>query len=449
MRDPNASLTEQHLLDDLRTHAFAPSDAPTRLGLEVEQLAFHGIQTTPLTLILEALEPLVTLGELRNVTEEGKPPTFASGDSLLTFEPGGQLEIVSPPCESAVEALRDIAHLETLLDGALTWRGIRRANHGMTPWQGVDEISLQTPLPRYRCMQSYFSEIGPDGIRMMRLSCALQINIGAGSADQVAHRWRLANLMSPILIGMFANSPMAEGRVTGWKSTRARVVANMDPSRTGMILGADGPADYLEFALKAGVLMRRGPSGWVPGIPTLTFRDWLKSGDLWGYPTLDDWHYHLSTLWPMVRPRGFLELRAMDTSPVRWRSVPIAVVSALLLDEDAGRSALSILEPLQVRWQELATASAHDGLDDPQVCVLAQRLMKLAQGAFERLPSGWLDQSIVDDVRAFDEQYTGRGRCFADDLLDLHQPELRAARRPPGHLTAGDTGPADTPDGWS
>ena len=429
MPQAGRDLTEQQLLEDLRTNAFAPCTGPTRIGLEVEQLAFHGIQSAPLTSIIEALEPLVTLGELQDITAEGKPPTFASGDSCLTFEPGGQLEIVSPPRESAVAALRDVAHLETLLDGALTWRGIRRANHGMTPWQGIDEICLQTPLPRYQSMQRYFSEIGPDGVRMMRLSCAIQINIGSGPPDEVEKRWRLANLMSPVLIGMFANSPMAEGRVTGWKSTRARVVAGMDPSRTGMVLGEDGPSDYLHFALNAGVLLRRTPDGYVPGLPSLTFRDWLDEGGVWGYPTLDDWHYHLSTLWPMVRPRGFLELRAMDTTPVRWRAVPVAVVAALLLDEEARDAACTLLGPMASTWEELATKSAHDGLDDPTVCQMAQQLMALARDAFSRLPDDWLDESIVDDVRGFNEQYTSRGRCFADDLLDLHQPELRAARQ--------------------
>ncbi|MFN0073444.1 MAG: glutamate-cysteine ligase family protein [Chloroflexota bacterium] len=429
-------LTEQELLEDLRQNAFAPTDRPTRIGLEVEQLAFHGIQTAPLHSILEALQPLVTLGELRDITSTGKPPTFESGDSVLTFEPGGQLEIVSPPRESAVTALRDIAQLETLLDGALTWRGIRRANHGMTPWQGVDEISLQTPLPRYQAMQAYFSEIGPDGVRMMRLSCSLQINIGAGSSSQVEQRWRAANLMSPILMGMFANSPMAEGRVTGWKSTRAHVVAGMDPSRSGAILGPDGPSAYLEFALRAGVLLRRTAAGYVAGSPSLSFRDWLASGDMWGYPTLDDWHYHLTTLWPMVRPRGFLELRALDTTPVRWRSVPVAVVSALLLDDEARESALRSLDDVKGQLQDIAAVCAHDGLEHPAVQALAQQLMQLAREAFSRLPSDWLDDAIIDDVRAFDEQYTARGRCPADDLLDLHQPELRAARRPsdPAHF---------------
>jgi glutamate--cysteine ligase len=81
-------------------------------------------------------------------------------------------------------------------------------------------------------------------------------------------------------------------------------------------------------------------------------------------------------------------------------------------------------------WEAIAATSAHDGLADPTVCELAQRMMTLARDAFPRLPADWLDESIVDDARAFDDQYTSRGRCPADDLLDLHQPELRAARQP-------------------
>lgn len=430
MSETAGRLTEELLLEDVQSGAFAPSNGPSRIGLEVEQLAFQGSQAVPLAQILAALDPLVARGELNDITADGKPPTLAYGPISLTFEPGAQLEIVSPPRESAAQALRDVQQLETLLDGAFTWQGIRRGNHGMTPWQGVDEISLQTPLPRYQAMHDYFAQIGPDGARMMRLSCALQINIDSGPADASMRRWRLANLMSPVLIGMFANSPMAEGHVTGWKSTRAQVVAAMDPSRTGPILGEDGPSAYLQFALDAGVLLRRAPGGYRVGSPDVTFRDWLHDGVAASSPTLDDWHYHLTTLWPMVRPRGFLELRAIDTAPVRWRAVPVALASALLLDVNATRAALECLEPQAHAMSSLADRSARDGVSDPVVGRLCADLMEIGQEAIRRMPAGWLDADSIDDLRAFDEQYTRRGRCPADDLLDLHGPELDAARAP-------------------
>src|SRR4051812_21596437 len=95
--NPGKKPTEQQLLADLRSSAFAPSDAPPRVGLEVEQLAFHGIQAAPITEVLEALEALVTSENFEDVTAEGKPTTLKCGESSLTFEPGGQLEIVSAP----------------------------------------------------------------------------------------------------------------------------------------------------------------------------------------------------------------------------------------------------------------------------------------------------------------------------------------------------------------
>src|SRR5205823_14578831 len=129
-------------------------------------------------------------------------------------EPGGQLELISPPRTSAALALEDIQKIEMLLDRVLTWRGIRRASHGVNPWQDEREVELQTPEPRYLAMQSYFNRLGPEGVRMMRLTCALQVNLDTGQDEEVAQRWRLANLMSPILVGVFANSPLVGGKLT-------------------------------------------------------------------------------------------------------------------------------------------------------------------------------------------------------------------------------------------
>ena len=431
MRNPERHLDEAGLYEDLQERTFAPSAGPPHVGLEVEILAFRGIQAVPVEELLDAISPLMAQGVLTDVTTPGMPRTFEHGPSRLTFEPGGQLELVTPPRPSTVAALNDIAGLEALLDPALCARRIRRANHGVNPWQDEREIDLQTPEPRYVAMQEYFRAVGPDGHRMMRLTCALQINLDCGTKADMWRRWRLANLMSPVLIGMFANSPMAGGRLTGWKSSRAAIWFGVDPSRTAFHLGvderADNPGEYLAFALDAGVLLRRTPGGYVPGIPSFTFRDWMKSGDDLGFPTLDDWHYHLTTLFPPVRPRGFLELRAMDNPPVRWRTVPVAVATALLLDPQAREASIERLAEHGAALSHLAIASSRHGLAHPVVQSLARQLMDLARDAFDRLPHGWLSPSIVADVEAFRAQYTDRGRCPADELLDLQSSGRDAA----------------------
>ncbi len=412
-------LDRQGLLDDLSSWAFACSSRPPHVGLEVEMLVARDRSVVSVAELLAAIQPLIAYGELVDATLPNAPPCYQYGNICLTFEPGGQVEMISPPRAALGDALEDIAKLELLLDRVLLWHGLRRVNVGINPWQEAADIPLQTPLPRYEAMQTYFSRIGPEGLRMMRACCALQINIDTGGPDQAHRRWEAANLMAPVLTGMFANSPLAGGRWTGWKSTRARVWRGVDRSRTGSVLGADGPGDYLEFALNAGVMLRRTPAGYVAGPPGLRFRDWLEQADGNG-PTLDDWRYHLSTLFPHVRPRGFLELRGIDTPPVRWRAVPVAVASTLLVDDVACAEVIGLLRPLSLRFDELGLASARNGLAHPTVGELARTLMALAREALARQPEGWCSAKIAADVDAFEYLYTARGRCPADDLLDDH-----------------------------
>src|SRR5581483_1505342 len=270
---------------------------------------------------------------------------------------------------------------------------------------------------RYRAMHEYFARIGPDGARMMRLCCAIQVNLDAGSPAQVPCRWRLANLMAPVLAGMFAHSPFAAGGRSNWKSARGAVWRGVDPSRTGVVTGEPGPPSYLSFALNAGVLLRRGPAGYAAGTPGVSFGDWLEKGGE-PRPTLDDWHYHLTTLFPQVRPRGYLELRCFDALPVRWRAVPVAVASGLLIDDATCQAAIELLEPYCSDLDALGLTAARGGLDDPEVAHLARALMRLARDSFPRMPDGWLSTDVVACVEAFDERYTARGRCPSDDALD-------------------------------
>jgi len=410
-------LDEQTLRDDLSVHAFGPSFGPPHVGLEIEMLVVRDQRAISVDEFLEAIAPLLELHELEDATLPGAPPCFRYGSTSLTFEPGGQIEIVSAPQTSIARALEDIAKLEMLLDRVLLWRGMRRLHVGINPWQHATEIELQTPLPRYQAMHEYFSRIGPEGARMMRLCCAIQINLDTGSPTQVSERWYLANLMSPIFGGMFANSPLAGGDVSGWKSSRAGVWRGVDPSRTGILASRDGPGAYLQFALEAGMLLRRTDSGYLSGKPGLTFCNWMQESDGPG-PTIDDWHYHLTTLFPHVRPRGYFELRSIDALPVRWRAVPVAIASALLMDDEARQTATELLEPHRERLGVIGLAAARAGLDDPTVAKLAQSLMATATQAFPRLPEEWISADIAATVHAFDELYTARSRCPADGVLE-------------------------------
>jgi glutamate--cysteine ligase len=411
-------LDQTMLLADLRDRAFAPSSGPVQVGLEVEMLAVRENRAVPLAELLEAMEPLFSLGEMTDITPTGGLQTYAYGPMHLTFEPGGQIEIVSPPRTSVDQALDDIRKVELLLERVLPWRGIRLVGFGLNPWQTEDEIELQTPLPRYQAMERYFSGLGRDGLRMMRLSCALQINVDTGSGSVADERWRLANLMSPVLAGMFANSPFMGNRPSGWKSTRSLVWRGVDPSRTGCLLAPTGPEAYLDFAVNAGLMVRRAPDGYRSGRPGFTFGDWLEHADDIGYPELDDWRYHLTTLFPEVRPRGSFELRSIDSPPAESRSVPVAVATALLVDDDARQRGIASLEPYAHGLDDLAVTCATFGPAHPLVGKLSCELLGLALESFERLPRDFISSAVVSDVQRFVDRYTARGRCPADDPID-------------------------------
>ncbi len=153
----------------------------------------------------------------------------------------------------------------------------------------------------------------------------------------------------------------------------------------------------------------------------LTFRDWVR-GAIGPPPTADDLTYHMSTLFPPVRPRGHLELRVIDAQPGDGWIVPTAVVSALLDDPVAAQAAMAAVEPLQKEGRpgELLLRAARHGQDDPLLATASRECFAAADAALGRLGT---PGPIRDMVARFADRYVLRGRCPADDRLD----EARAA----------------------
>jgi glutamate--cysteine ligase len=361
--------------------------------------------------------------------------------SRLTFEPGGQLELSSRPRPGPAAACRslrtDLSHTRRLLAAA----GLALAGTGVDPHRAP---RLQETADRYACMFAYF---GTAGLDMMCTTASVQVclDVGADRADAV-RRWRLAHALGPMLVAAFANSPVQAGRRTGLRSTRQAIWAGLDPGRTlpvrtagpgsagvagwtaarparGVPDGAaadddDPAASWARYALDARVmLMPDGHGGWIAN-PGLTFREWLDKGE----PTLDDLDYHLSTLFPPVRPRGWLELRMIDALPEPYWPVPVAVAAALLDDPAATAIAEAAVEPCAERWTE----AARDALTDPvlaraaSTCFAAARAALLRQGA----------APLARLVAAYAERYVERGRCPADDVIDPAAPrKWRGPRR--------------------
>ena len=343
------------------------------------------------------------------------------GGSRVTFEPGGQLELSGPALPDLAAACDAMASDVHAARTALEVAGIELLGIGLDP-RGSQRRRV-VDLPRYRAMEQYFDTRWPAGRTMMRSTAAIQVNLDLGTGADIDRRWQRAHDLGPMLAAAFANSPFdANGRPTGWRSSRLAVWEAIDPCRTAPahLPGLSAVAAWERFVLGAPVMMIRVDDERSVALGgDVSFRRWVNEGHELGWPTLDDLRYHFTTLFPPVRPRGWLELRMIDSLPEEWWPVAIAVTTALLDDEHAADIAAAAVGPVRDRW----TAAARHGLADPALLRAAQRCFAVALEALPRLNAG---ASTIEATEKFIDRYVARGRCPADERL-LELGTLRTA----------------------
>jgi glutamate--cysteine ligase len=268
------------------------------------------------------------------------PPLPAGGRA--TVEPGGQLELSTVPSVSA-DAVLDAADTDAAeLRRRLGQAGLAAADLAVDTRRAPHRV---LEIPRYVAMEQFFAAGGDAGRWMMCNTAALQVNISHDSQDPDL-RWRQAYQLGPVLIAAFANSPGLDRAGRRWESLRQGIWWSVDPTRTRPPCVRKGMHQaWLEYALGADVMLVRDLSGHVhPVPPGLSFARWLAEGHITGYPTADDLRYHLTTLFPPIRPRGWLELRMLDALPSRLREVATIVATAAL-SPDAGAELARRLPP--------------------------------------------------------------------------------------------------------
>jgi len=330
------------------------------------------------------------------------------GGSVVTVEPGGAVELSGPPAEGVMPAIDAMHRDQAVLRSAFSDAGLGLVFLGADPLRPPKRIN---PGARYRAMEQFFatSESGEAGAAMMTSTASIQVNLDAGPQEGWAARVRLAHALGPTMIAIAANSPMLGGEFTGWVSTRQRVWGQMDSARCGPILGVSGDdpgTDWARYALKAPVMLVRNPEAvavthWVP------FADWVDGRVLLGdrRPTIADLEYHLTTLFPPVRPRQWLEIRYLDSVPdAFWPAVLFTLVT-LLDDPVATDIAAEAVEPVATAWDTAAQA----GLRDRRLQEAATRCVAVAA---ERAPAELTDamQRLI--------RYVEQGRCPGDDFSD-------------------------------
>lgn len=354
------------------------------------------------------------------------PRLISESGGTVTFEPGGQIEYSSSETASLNDVILELITNLSDLEQVLSRQGTSFFFGSLNPWQSVEEVGLKMRKARYRAMDLYFQKIGPTGQQMMRLSTSLQVNLDFGSPETAKKRWLAANLLSPVFCAVFGNSPFIGGETTGLKSYRTEIWRQLDRGRTGFphLRIKDGTEmsyvqQYLEFALDACLFMLPDESG-CPGYREngITFRRWLEEGYNGYYPSIEDWEIHLTTLFPDVRPKGFLECRFIDGQSKPCWAVPAILATAILYDEGSTDAIIEALSGNLMELDTMAGSAARKGVSAfPEIC---RQVFEIGLNGKQYA----VDTTLLEYVERFYKHYTFQTMNPADELLEINDQQV-------------------------
>jgi glutamate--cysteine ligase len=295
-----------------------------RVGTEHEKFLFRQGTHAPVTYegadgvkaLLEGFKRFGWQGVYEGETLIG----LTQGLANISLEPGGQFELSGAPLDSMHETAAEVATHFLQAREVADALGIGMLGVGMQPTLRRDEVPWM-PKGRYAIMRSYMPKRGREGHDMMLRTCTIQANLDFESEACMAKKFRVSLALQPVATALFAASPFLEGKPSGFKSRRAQVWTDVDPDRTGdlpfVFESGFGFERYVDYALDVPMyfVLREGRYIDVSG---QSFRDFI-AGHLPGLPgelpTLSDWADHLTTIFPDVRLKKYLEMRGADGGP--------------------------------------------------------------------------------------------------------------------------------------
>ncbi len=352
------------------------------------------------------------------------------GSETVSLEPGGQFELSGAPLETLHETCAETGeHLEQVTaigkDLGLGFLGL-----GYHPKWTLAETP-RMPKQRYAVMTRYMPMVGSHGLDMMYRTCTIQVNLDFGDEADMVKKFRVSLALQPIATALFASSPFKEGKPNGYKSLRSEVWRDTDRNRTGMLPFVFEPGmsfdRYTEYALNVPMYFVYRDGRYID-VAGASFRDFMdgRLPQLPGErPTLDDWSDHLTTLFPEVRMKRFLEMRGADGG--RWRR--ICALPAFWVGLLYNQTALDAAWDLVKGW----TAEERQGLRDAvpvaaldanfrggSVLDIATEAVAIARAGLKgrgRRNAKGQDETIHLD---FVEEVVASGRTPADDLLERY-----------------------------
>ena len=412
----------------------AKPKADWRVGAEHEKFVFHLGSHEPVLYAPGGIEALLT-----GLTRFGWAPVMEGehvialerGKANVSLEPGGQFELSGAPLETVHDICEETgAHL-TEVKTVADELGLGFLGLGFTPIWRRDQVPFM-PKGRYKIMREYMPKVGALGLDMMFRTCTVQANLDfASEADMIA-KFRTSLALQPIVTALFANSPFIEGKPSGFVSARANVWTDTDPDRTGMLdfVFRDGFnfETYARYALQVPMyfVKREGKYIDVAGRSFVDFMDG-KLAELPGErPTLKDWADHMTTLFPEVRLKSYLEMRGADSGP--WSR--LCALPALWIGILYDSASLAAAWDLCKRWdigehERLRGDVARRGLKAEiagrTVQAVAIDLLAIAREGLKR--RNRLSGGMVDETGYLSEldQIAESGITPAERLLELYQ----------------------------
>ena len=337
-----------------------------RIGTEHEKLVFalsdhHAPSYDEKGGILDLLVALQDFG-WTPIEEGGKIIALAGSDGNVSLEPAGQLELSGAPLENLHQTCAETGrHLKQVKEIGEKF-GIGFLGLGMWPDKRREELPIM-PKGRYEIMLRHMPRVGSLGLDMMLRTCTIQTNLDYSSEADMAQKFRVSLALQPLATALFANSPFTEGKPNGFLSYRSHIWSDTDPARTGMLPfvfeEGFGCERYAQYMLDVPMYFVYRDGRYIDAAG-LSFRDFLD-GKLSVLPsekpTLSDWNDHLSTAFPEVRLKSFLEMRGADGGP--WNKICAlpAFCVGLLYDQGALDAAWDLVKGCDMEGLELLRSS--------------------------------------------------------------------------------------------
>ena len=403
----------------------APED--WRIGTEHEKFVFNLETLMPSPYegaagIGALLEGMTRFG-WEPVLEQGNPIALLKEGCNVTLEPGGQLELSGAELETVHETCSEVhTHLAQVKEVAGEL-GVGLLGVGFQPkWAREDTPWM--PKGRYRIMREYMPTKGSLGLDMMLRTCTVQVNLDFDSEADMVKKFRTAVALQPIAVALFADSPFVDGRPSGYLSYRSHVWEDTDPDRCGVLPfvfdGDMGFEKYVDFVLDVPMYFVYRDGLYVDASGQ-SFRDFLdgklpaRPGEV---PTISDWEDHLTTLFPEVRLKRYLEMRGADGGPWRRLCALPALWTGLMYDRDALDAAWDLVADwteehhLQLR-KDVPLRALNAEVGGRTVRDVALEMLNISRSGLAR--RGRLDRAGKDET------------CFLDALFEIAESGITPA----------------------